>query len=99
MSSSADDPNQPVATDVTISDERLMVELSDGRQIAVPISWYPRLENAMREELERWQLIGKGHGIHWEHLDEDISVAALLAGKPSVESSESLQRWLSGRDV
>lgn len=99
MSSSADDLNQPVATDVTVSEERLIVELSDGREIAVPISWYPRLEHATPEELGRWQLIGKGHGIHWEDLDEDISVPALLAGKPSAESSESLQRWLSSRDA
>ncbi|MBD3646358.1 MAG: DUF2442 domain-containing protein [Pseudomonadales bacterium] len=99
MSSSADELKQPVATGVTIRNEKLIVELSDGREIVVPISWYPRLENGTPEERERWQLIGKGHGIYWEDLDEDISVAALLAGEASAESSESLQRWLSSRDA
>jgi len=53
--------------------------------------------NATESELQNWRLIGKGYGIHWEELDEDISVEGLLLGKPSGESQTSFKRWLSGR--
>lgn len=61
------------------------------------LAWYPRLMNATESELQNWRLIGKGYGIHWEELDEDISVEGLLLGKPSGESQTSFKRWLSGR--
>jgi hypothetical protein len=99
MSSSPDSIFEPVATTVSFSLGKLVVELSDGRDIAVPISWYPRLENASSIELAEWELIGDGRGIHWESLDEDISVAGLISGRPSNESAASLQRWLSARDA
>jgi hypothetical protein len=63
----------------------------------VPISWYPRLENATPSERSDWALVGGGSGIHWQSLDEDISVQALIAGKASDESQMSLTRWLARR--
>ena len=87
----------PEATDVVVTDESLTVELSDGRTISVPLAWYPRLTHATPEERSRWRLIGRGDGIHWTDLDEDISVEGLLAGRPSGESQKSLKRWLEQR--
>ena len=64
----------PFAEDVTVSDDTLCVDLSDGRSISVPLAWYPRLLRATAAERKRWRLIDRGLGIHWEDLDEDISV-------------------------
>jgi hypothetical protein len=97
MTTSAIDLNIPDAVGVTVTDDTLSVELSDGRTIAVPLEWYPRLVHATLEERNRWRLIAHGHGIHWEDLDEDISVEGLIAGRPSAESQASLARWLAGR--
>lgn len=80
-----------------LSDDILTVELSDGRTISVPISWYPRLAHATADERNNWELVGGGVGIHWPDLDEDISVQGLLAGRRSGESQASLQRWLETR--
>ena len=85
------------AFDVIVTDESLTVELSDGRTISVPLAWYPRLTHATPEDRNRWRLIGRGEGIHWTGLDEDISVEGLLAGRSSGESQRSLLRWLEGR--
>ncbi|MEI6651951.1 MAG: DUF2442 domain-containing protein [Chlorobiaceae bacterium] len=71
--------------------------MSDGRSIMVPLAWYPRLMHATESERKNWRLIGNGYGIHWEDLDEDISVEGLLLGKLSGESQTSFKRWLSGR--
>jgi hypothetical protein len=54
------------------------VHLSDGREIAVPLEWFPTLRNATNEQRSKWRLIGKGVGIQWEDLDEDLSVEGLL---------------------
>lgn len=97
MNSSADNVFEPLATSVSFDEGKLIVELSDRRDISVPISWYPRLENASSFDLSEWELIGNGRGIHWDSLDEDISVAGLISGRPSTESAASLQRWLSAR--
>jgi hypothetical protein len=75
----------------------LIVELRDGRMLSVPISWYPRLEHATPTERSDWTLVGGGSGIHWEKLDEDINVQALIAGKASNESQMSLKKWLAMR--
>ncbi len=85
------------AVKVRITDDTLMVDLSDGRTILVPLGWFPRLEHALPEERSRWRLIGCGQGIHWEDLDEDVSVEGLLAGRPSSESQKSLKKWLQAR--
>lgn len=87
----------PEATDVAVTDESLTIELSDGRTISVPLAWYPRLTHATPEERSRWRLTGRGEGIHWTDLDEDVSVESLLAGRPSGESQTSLKRWLERR--
>jgi hypothetical protein len=97
MTSSALESETPAATTVAVTDDTLNVELSDGRSIAVPLEWYPRLLHATQAERNRWRLLGKGHGIHWEDIDEDISVEGLLAGKPSKESQASFTKWLDGR--
>jgi hypothetical protein len=97
MTISATDLHVPDAVDVRVSDEALTVKLSDGRMIAAPLGWFPRLEYATAGERAKWRLIGKGQGIHWDDLDEDISVEGLLAGKASGESQASFKRWLEGR--
>jgi hypothetical protein len=87
----------PLATLPAVGDDTLAVELSDGRSLAVPLAWYPRLLHATAAERLRWRLIGQGDGIQWPDVDEDISVVSLIAGRPSSESSASLQRWLARR--
>ena len=82
---------------VKVSSEALAVDLADGRTVVVPLAWYPRLFHGTRQERNRWPLIGRGEGIHWPELDEDISVEGLLAGTPSGESQESFKKWLAGR--
>jgi hypothetical protein len=87
----------PAATNVIVSDDTLTVDLSDGRTVSVPLAWYPRLLHGTPDERATWQLIGRGEGIHWPQLDEDISVEGLIAGKPSGESQASLARWVATR--
>ncbi|HYR28167.1 MAG TPA: DUF2442 domain-containing protein, partial [Thermoanaerobaculia bacterium] len=70
----------PLATEVETSEDELIVSLSDGRRISAPLAWFPRLLNATEEERAEVRLIGSGEGIHWERIDEDISVAGLLRG-------------------
>ena len=88
----------PSALDVSVTKDTLRVDLSDGRTISVPLAWFPRLLHASASERDNWRFIGKGHGIHWEDLDEDISVEGLLAGKPSGESQVSFAKWLRKRN-
>ena len=97
MNISAIEKEIPKAEDVKITDDTLSIDLSDGRTISVPLEWFPRLVHATLEERNNWRLIGKGHGIHWDDIDEDISVKGLLAGKPSGESQASFKKWLSQR--
>lgn len=68
----------PSALTVWSDDAALHLELVDGRELTVPLAWIPRLLNATPEQRSRWELIGQGEGIHWEELDEDVSVASLL---------------------
>jgi len=82
---------------VSVTADNLTVELTDGRTISVPLAWYPRLLHGLPSERENYSLIGRGEGIHWPDLDEDISVAGLVAGQPSGESQSSLDRWLKTR--
>ena len=88
---------KPLAKKIMVSDESLTVELEDGRTISVPTAWYPRLFYSSKKERKNWRLIGKGEGIHWELIDEDLSVESLLAGNPSEESQSSLKKWLDSR--
>ena len=88
----------PAAESVTVTNDTLAVELSDGRSISVPLAWFPRLVHATPAERKNWRLIGRGRGIHWEILDEDISIDGLLSGKPSGESQASFKKWLAARN-
>ena len=87
----------PEALNASLTDDTLSVDLSDGRSISVPIAWFPRLLHSTEQERNNWRLIGKGQGIHWEDIDEDISVEGLIAGRPSGESQESLKKFLAKR--
>ena len=89
----------PDAESVTVTEDTLSVDLSDGRTLEVPLAWFPRLLHASREERNHWRLIGKGQGIHWEEIDEDISIEGLLSGKPSGESQNSFEKWLKERSA
>ena len=97
MTSSLTEIAVPSATNVVVTDDTLTVDLSDGRTISVPLAWYPRLVHGTPNERATWRLIGRGEGIHWPQLDDDISVEGLIAGKPSGESQASLARWIETR--
>jgi Protein of unknown function (DUF2442) len=99
MNTSTSEPQEARALQVSVTDDELAVDLADGRTVVVPLAWYPRLVHGTRQERNRWRLIGRGVGIHWSDLDEDISVEGLLAGRPSGESQRSLKRWLEGREA
>ena len=99
MTSSPTESRLAIAQAVEISDDLLKLDLTDGRVISVPLAWYPRLLAATSRERSDWRLIGRGEGIHWPSLDEDISVAALLAGHASAETQSSLKQWLAARNA
>lgn len=82
---------------IEVTDAALVVQLSDGRQISVPLAFYPRLMHGTPAERARWELIGRGTGIHWPDLDEDISVESVCFGWPSQEGRASLAQWLATR--
>ncbi len=92
--SGLDAETKAFAQDVRVTEDRLVVLLRDGREISVPLSWYPRLVHGRPEERANWELIGQGVGIHWPDLDEDLSVEGILAGRRSSESASSFSRWL-----
>ena len=69
---------ESMASDVWFDSDTMHVRLLDGREISVPLEWFPKLWDATGEQRKKWRLIGRGVGIHWDELDEDISVAALL---------------------
>jgi len=85
------------AQKVVVTDDTLAVELSDGRDISVPLAWFPRLLYATPEERNNWRYIGNNEGIHWPDLDEDISIENMLMGKPSSESQSSFKQWIENR--
>jgi len=85
------------ATSVRVSDDALIVDLSDGRTVSAPLAWYPRLMHGTTAERNDHQLIGDGLGIRWSQLDEDISVEGILGGRRSHESRESFEQWLASR--
>ena len=87
----------PLVEGVKITKDTLSADLSDGRTISVPLEWFPRLLHATSKERKNWRLIGKGQGIHWEDIDEDISIEGLISGRPSGESQISFKKWLQQR--
>ncbi len=74
---------RPLAREVEVTDTELRVVLADGRRLAVPLAWFPKLDGATSQERQQWELLGDGEGIHWPGPDEDLSVAGLLAGAPA----------------
>lgn len=86
------------AVDVSVTDEFLTVELADGRKISVPTAWYPRLAHGTPAERRKWTLSYSGEGLHWEVLDEDISIRGLIAGRPSNENPAMIKKWMNTRE-
>jgi len=70
---------EPIAVDVSFTDDAICIVLADGREISAPLAWFPRLQKASSKQRKNWRLIGGGVGIHWEAVDEDISVESLLS--------------------
>ena len=97
MSISETELKEALAQSVSVNEDSLTVDLEDGRTLTVPLAWFPRLARGTPAERANHSLIGSGTGIHWPDLDEDISVASLLAGRRSGETQTSLRRWLSSR--
>ena len=89
---------EPIASFVSVTDDKLIVDLADGRSISVPLVWYPRLMYASPAERQNCQLLGDGYAIEWTDIDEHIGIEGLLAGRRSGESQKSLERWLSTRN-
>src|SRR3989441_10760558 len=86
------------AQSLVVTGDSLIVDLSDGRSITVPLAWFPRLVHGTPEERNNWRWIGGREGIHWPDLDEDVSVENLILGQPSGESQDSLRRWWAKRE-
>ena len=72
---------EPMAVDVKFDASTLRVRLLDGREVGIPLAWFPKLQHATPAQRKRWRLIGKGVGIHWDSIDEDLSVPALLGNR------------------
>jgi hypothetical protein len=99
VNTSATEIPEARAHHVEVNDDALVVELADGRTVTVPLAWYPRLWYGTKEERSSLEITGDGHYIHWPDLDEDLSVAGVLAGLRSSESPASLKQWLSRRQA
>jgi hypothetical protein len=67
------------AVNLVFSDEKMTIFMEDGREIGIPLEWFPRLREATKAQLENWRFIGNGEGIHWEELDEDLLVSELIS--------------------
>jgi hypothetical protein len=97
MSSLVVEIEEARAQNVAVSEDALTVDLTDGRTIIVPLLWYPRLWYGAEDERDNIEIIGDGAYIHWPDLDEDLSVAGILAGRRSGESKQSPKEWLDRR--
>ena len=97
MSSSGVEVREARARSARVTEDALEVELVDGRTIIVPLVWYPRLWHGTPQERERFEIFGDGAYLHWPALDEDLTVAGLLAGQRSGESAQSFKKWLASR--
>ena len=75
------DKLEPLAVEVVCTEDILRVVIADGREISVPLLWFPRLQKANSQEKRNWRLIGGGIGIHWADVDEDISVETICLPK------------------
>jgi hypothetical protein len=99
MNSLAVDIQEARAQSAKVNEEALQVDLVDGRTIIVPLVWFPRLWHGTPQERNHFEVFGDGAYIHWPDLDEDLTVAGLLAGRQSGETPESLKKWLASRKV
>lgn len=97
MSSSSTEVVEARARTVRVGNDAITVDLVDGRTIIVPLMWYPRLWHATPEERGRFEVFGDGAYIHWPDVEEDLTIAGLLAGRRSGESARSLKAWLKSR--
>ncbi|MEW5939402.1 MAG: DUF2442 domain-containing protein [Chloroflexota bacterium] len=88
---------EPTAVAVEVTEDDLIVDLTDGRRIIVPLAWYPRLMYATPAERQNFQLLGDGYVIEFPDLDEHIGIEGLIAGRQSGESQKSFEKWLSAR--
>lgn len=77
--------SEPRAERVRCTEDELVVVLTDGRRLSVPLAWFPRLANASARQRSKYEFLGNGSGVHWSMLDEDISISGLLMGNPSIE--------------
>lgn len=80
------------ALKVAVTDELLSVQLRDGRIISVPLTWYPRLQQATTQERENWEIGPDGYEIHWPDVDEDLSTESLLLGLPAAKKTTPIRR-------
>jgi hypothetical protein len=85
--------NAPCIADAEVNEDELTVHLEDGRSVTTPVEWYPRLALATSEERQKFEITGRGRGLHWPMLDEDLSVCGMLSGTPSAEGAQSLKGW------
>ena len=99
MNSSALEVQEARTQAVTVTEDALTLDLVDGRTITVPLVWYPRLWHGTAEERQHVEVFGDGAYLHWPDLDEDLTVAGLLAGRRSGESPQSLKRWIEARNT
>ena len=97
MSSLAVEVQEPRGKSVKVNDDEVIVDLVDGRTITVPLAWYPRLWHGSPQERNHFEIFADGAYIHWPDLDEDLTVAGMLAGQRSGESPQSLKKWLDSR--
>ncbi len=97
MNSLAVETQEARARSVTVTEEAITVDLVDGRTIIVPLAWFPRLWHGTSRERNHFEIFGDGVYIHWPDVDEDLTVAGLLAGQRSGESPRSLRKWLDSR--
>ncbi len=97
MSTSVSENPEARVRSIHFENGELVVELLDGRVVSAPLAWYPRLYHGSVKERENYRLIGNGFGIYWPDLEEDVSVAGLIIGRPSEESPDSLAKWLAAR--
>jgi hypothetical protein len=67
------------ATNLTFTEDKMTIFVEDGREVSIPLEWFPKLRNASPAELNDWRFIGDGEGIHWESLDEDLLVSELIS--------------------
>ena len=98
MSSSVVEVQEARAQSARLTAEALTVDLVDGRTIIVPLVWFPRLWHGTLQERSHFEIFGDGTYIHWPDLDEDLTVAGLLAGRQSGENARSLKKWLRSRE-